>query len=106
MVGQTYVHPGYNASKGAVRLVTKAAAVQHAKSGIRVNSVHPGSMPPMLTSGPRGDGGSQVARMAAIPMGREGRPIEVANAVLFMASDEASYITGTELMVDGGFTAR
>jgi NAD(P)-dependent dehydrogenase (short-subunit alcohol dehydrogenase family) len=44
--------------------------------------------------------------MAAIPMGREGQPIEVANAVLFMASDEASYITGTELMVDGGFTAR
>jgi len=106
MVGQSYVHPGYNASKGAVRLVTKASAVQHAKSGIRVNSVHPGSMPPMLTSGARGDGGSQDARMAAIPMGREGQPIEVANAVLFMASDEASYITGTELMVDGGFTAR
>ena len=106
MVGQSYVHPGYNASKGAVRLVTKAAAVQHAKRGIRVNSVHPGSMPAMLTSGPRGDGGSQDARMAAIPMGREGQPIEVANAVLFMASDEASYITGTELMVDGGFTAR
>ena len=106
MVGQSYVHPGYNASKGAVRLVTKAAAVQHAKSGIRVNSVHPGSMPPMLTSGARGDVGSQDARMAAIPMGREGQPIEVANAVLFMASDEASYITGTELMVDGGFTAR
>jgi 3(or 17)beta-hydroxysteroid dehydrogenase len=106
MVGQSYVHPGYNASKGAVRLVTKASAVQHAKSGIRVNSVHPGSMPAMLTSGPRGEGGSQDARMAAIPMGREGQPIEVANAVLFMASDEASYITGTELMVDGGFTAR
>ena len=106
MVGQSYIHPGYNASKGAGRLVTKAAAVQHAKSGIRVNSVHPGSMPPMLTSGARGDGGSQDARMAAIPMGREGQPIEVANAVLFMASDEASYITGTELMVDGGYTAR
>ncbi len=63
-------------------------------------------MPPMLTSGARGDGGSQEARMAAIPMGREGRPIEVANAVLFLASDEASYITGTELLVDGGFTAK
>ena len=67
MVGQSYVHPGYNASKGAVRLVTEAAAVQHAKSGIRVNSVHPGSMPAMLTSGPRGEGGSQEARLAAIP---------------------------------------
>jgi len=106
MIGQSYVHPDYNASKGAVRLVTKAAAVQHAKSGIRVNSVHPGSMPAMLTSGPRGDGGSQEASMAAIPMGREGLPIEVANAVLFLASDEASYITGAELAVDGGFTAR
>jgi NAD(P)-dependent dehydrogenase (short-subunit alcohol dehydrogenase family) len=106
VIGQTYIHPGYNASKGAVRLATKSAAVQHAKNGIRVNSVHPGSMPPMLTSGVRGDGGSQEARMAAIPMGREGLPIEVANAVLFMASDEASYITGAELMVDGGFTAR
>ena len=105
-VGQSYIHPGYNASKGAVRLVTKAAAVQHAKSNIRVNSVHPGSMPAMLTSGVRGDGGSQEARLAAIPMGREGRPIEVANAVLFLASDEASYITGTELLVDGGFTAK
>ena len=106
IVGQTYVHPGYNASKGAVRLVTKAAAVQHALSGIRVNSVHPGMMPPMLTSGARGDDGSEETRMAVIPMGREGQPIEVANAVLFLASDEASYITGAELMVDGGFTAR
>ena len=52
-VGQEYVHPGYNASKGAVRIVTKAAAVQHAKEGIRVNSVHPGMMPPMLTSATR-----------------------------------------------------
>ena len=95
----------YNASKGAVRLVTKAAAVQHAKIGIRVNSVHPGMMPPMLTSFQRGDP-NREAMNAAVPMGREGEPIEVANAVLFLASDEASYITGTELLVDGGFTAR
>ena len=104
-VGQESVHPGYNASKGAVRLVTKAAAVQHAKEGIRVNSVHPGMMPPMLTSFQRGDS-AREALMDAIPMGREGEPIEVANAVLFLASDEASYITGTELIVDGGFTAK
>ncbi len=104
-VGQEAIHPGYNASKGAVRLVTKAAAVQHAKTGIRVNSVHPGMMPPMLTSFQRGDP-NREAMNAAVPMGREGEPIEVANAVLFLASDEASYITGTELLVDGGFTAR
>ncbi len=104
-VGQEAIHPGYNASKGAVRLVTKAAAVQHAKSGIRVNSVHPGMLPPMLTSFQRGDP-NREAMNAAVPMGREGEPIEVANAVLFLASDEASYITGTELIVDGGFTAK
>ena len=104
-VGQEAIHPGYNASKGAVRLVTKAAAVQHAKIGVRVNSVHPGMMPPILTSFQRGDP-NREAMNAAVPMGREGEPIEVANAVLFLASDEASYITGTELLVDGGFTAR
>ena len=76
-VGQEAIHPGYNASKGAVRLVTKAAAVQHAKSGIRVNSVHPGMMPPMLTSFQRGDA-KREAMMDAVPMGREGEPIEVA----------------------------
>ena len=104
-VGQEGIHPGYNASKGAVRLVTKAAAVQHAKIGIRVNSVHPGMLPPMLTSFQRGDP-NRDAMNAAVPMGREGEPIEVANALLFLASDEASYITGTELIVDGGFTAK
>ncbi len=104
-VGQEAVHPGYNASKGAVRLVTKAAAVQHAKEGIRVNSVHPGMMPPMLTSFQRGDSARENL-VSAVPMGREGTPEEVANAVLFLASDEASYITGTELIVDGGFTAK
>ena len=104
-VGQEAVHPAYNASKGAVRILTKATAVQHAKDGIRVNSVHPGMMPPMLTSFQRGD--TRRERLVNdVPMQREGQPIEVANAVLFLASDEASYITGTELIVDGGFTAR
>ena len=105
IVGQETVHPGYNASKGAVRLLTKATAVQHAKENIRINSVHPGMMPPMLTSFQRGDA-RRERLMNDVPMGREGQPIEVANAVLFLASDEASYITGTELVVDGGFTAR
>ncbi len=105
LVGQEAIHSGYNASKGAIRLVTKAAAVQHAKSGIRVNSVHPGMMPPMLTSFQKGDP-NREAMNAEVPMGREGEPIEVSNAVLFLASDEASYITGAELVVDGGFTAK
>lgn len=104
-IGQEGIHPGYNASKGAVRILTKATAVQHAKDNIRVNSVHPGWMPPMVTSAPRGSE-SREAAIAEVPMGREGRPIEVANAVLFLASDDASYITGTELLVDGGFTAK
>ena len=102
-VGQESVHPGYNASKGAVRLLTKAGAVQHAKEGIRVNSVHPGIMPPMLTSFQRGNS-AREALVESIPMGREGEPEEVASAVLFLASDDASYITGTELIVDGGMT--
>ena len=105
MVGQEYTHMGYNASKGAVRILTKSAAVQHAKNGIRVNSVHPGIMPPMRTSKSTADPEVRKQMLASVPMGREGRREEVANAVLFLASDEASYITGTELVVDGGFTA-
>ena len=79
--------------------------MQHAKDGIRINSVHPGMMPPMLTSFQRGDA-RRERLMNDVPLGREGRTIEVANAVLFLASEEASYITGAELVVDGGFTAR
>ena len=105
IVGQDYAHPGYNASKGAVRIVTKSVAVQHAKDGIRVNSVHPGMMPPMLTSTGR-DPAQRQTSLEGVPLGRAGRVEEVAYAVLFLASDEASYITGAELVVDGGFTAR
>ena len=104
-VGQTIVHMGYNASKGAVRLMTKSAAVQFARDGIRVNSVHPGFMPPMLTSKATADPETRARMMKAVPMGRAGRVEEVAYAVLFLASDEASYITGTEVVVDGGFLA-
>ena len=105
LVGGEEGHPAYHASKGAVRLLTKATAVRHAKDGIRINSVHPGFMPPMSTSASE----DEARRQAVIdntPMGRKGRVEEVANAVLFLASDEASYITGAELAVDGGYTAR
>src|SRR5712692_9059490 len=101
IAGQAVVHMGYNASKGAVRVMTKSAAVQHATDGIRVNSVHPGVMPPMLTSNQNPEHRAHLLR--GIPMKREGRVEEVAYAVLFLASDEASYITGAELVVDGGF---
>jgi NAD(P)-dependent dehydrogenase (short-subunit alcohol dehydrogenase family) len=104
-IGQEFVHMGYNAAKGAIRLLTKAAAVQYAKAGIRVNSVHPGMLPPMRTSVTSADPATREKIIASVPMGRSGRPEEVAYAVLFLASDEASYITGTELVVDGGFLA-
>jgi NAD(P)-dependent dehydrogenase (short-subunit alcohol dehydrogenase family) len=105
VVGQTFVHMGYNASKGAVRTMSKAAAVQFARDGIRINSVHPGLMPAMRTSVMSADPTVRAAMLKAIPMRREGKVDEVANANLFLASDEASYITGVELPVDGGFLA-
>ncbi len=104
-VGQDKLHMAYNASKGAVRLMTKSVAVQYAKDGIRVNSVHPGIMPPMRTSKASADPAWREKSLRAVPMKREGRVEEVAHAVLFLASDEASYITGTELVVDGGYLA-
>ena len=103
--GQLGVHMAYNASKGAVRIMTKAAAVQWARDNIRVNSVHPGFMPAMRTSVGSAKPEWREKVLAAVPMRREGKVEEVAHAVLFLASDEASYITGTELVVDGGFLA-
>ena len=105
MVGQDFVHMGYNAAKGAVRMATKAAAVQYAKHNVRVNSVHPGIMPPMRTSKMSADPKIRERILRAVPMQREGRIEEVAYANLFLASDDASYITGVELPVDGGFVA-
>jgi NAD(P)-dependent dehydrogenase (short-subunit alcohol dehydrogenase family) len=103
IAGQAMVHMGYNASKGAVRVMTKAAAVQQAPHGIRVNSVHPGVLPAMLTSSTDPEFRAKLLR--GVPMKREGRVEEVAYAVLFLASDEASDITGAELVVDGGYLA-
>jgi NAD(P)-dependent dehydrogenase (short-subunit alcohol dehydrogenase family) len=105
ITGQHDVHVGYNASKGAVRTLTKAAAVQHGADNIRVNSVHPGLMPPMRSSGRTADPEVRARMLRQVPMGRAGRVEEVAYAALFLASDEASYITGAELWVDGGYLA-
>ena len=105
VVGQTMVHMSYNASKGAVRTMTKATAVQFGKYNIRCNSIHPGLMPPMRTSGATADPVVRAKMLKAVPLGRNGEVDEVANAILFLASDEASYVTGAELYVDGGYLA-
>lgn len=103
-VGMEGTHMGYNAAKAAVRVMTKSAAVQSAKQGVRVNSVHPGIMPPMQRT-VRTPERVEYLITEKIPMGRIGGVEEVAAGVLFLASDEASYITGTELVIDGGYLA-
>jgi NAD(P)-dependent dehydrogenase (short-subunit alcohol dehydrogenase family) len=105
IVGQTMVHMSYNASKGAVRTLTKSTAVQFGKDGIRCNSVHPGLMPPMRTSGATADPAIRAKMLKSVPLGRNGEVDDVANAILYLASDEASYVTGAELYVDGGYLA-
>jgi len=105
IVGQGFIHVGYNASKGAVRLITKSGAAQHGRDNIRVNSVHPGLMPPMRTSGRTADPATRAKTLKGVPLGRAGEVDEVAYAILFLASDESSYVTGAELVVDGGWTA-
>jgi NAD(P)-dependent dehydrogenase (short-subunit alcohol dehydrogenase family) len=102
-VGSTSGHPAYHASKGAVRIYSKAAAVRYGPSGIRVNTVHPGYMPPMLNAT---NAGERADKIAMTPLRRIGKPVEVAYGVLFLASDEASFITGAELVIDGGFIAQ
>ncbi len=104
IVGLGVGHSGYAASKGAVRLLTKDLALRHGSDNIRVNSVHPGFAPPMLgsTRGKEED----ASRIAETPLGRLTTYEDVANAVLFLASDDASFVTGAELVVDGGYTAR
>ena len=93
----------YSASKGAVRIFTKSVAIQYAKENIRCNSVHPG---PILTPMLQGAGADAEYRLERIPLGRVGTPEEIAYGVLYLASDEASFVTGSELIIDGGRTAQ
>ena len=106
IVGQSDIQPVYNASKGAVRIFTKSAAIQYAKEGIRVNSVHPGSIDTPMAGDRLNDPGLQRQANESTPLGRTAHPDEVAYGVLFLASDESSFMTGSELVIDGGATAQ
>jgi NAD(P)-dependent dehydrogenase (short-subunit alcohol dehydrogenase family) len=100
------LHLGYGSSKGAVRTLTRSAAAQFASLGIRVNTVHPGVMPPMRNSTAKADPTTRQRMLEKIPMGRTGEVDDIANAVLFLASDEARYVTGVELPIDGGYLSQ
>jgi NAD(P)-dependent dehydrogenase (short-subunit alcohol dehydrogenase family) len=102
-IGSGEAHLGYSASKGAVRIMSKSAALRWGPEGVRVNTVHPGYMPAMLNGT---NAGSRASRIPLTPLRRLGEPIDVAWGVLFLASDEAAFITGTELVIDGGYIAQ
>lgn len=100
------VHPAYSASKAALRALSKEAALVSASKGVRVNSVHPGIMTAMSSSNTKGDPTVLARRVSArVPMGRVGTADDVTGAVLFLATDESLYITGTEVVIDGGYLA-
>lgn len=104
LIGQGFNH--YTASKGAVRAVSKAAATQFAREGIRVNAIFPGVIDTPMVAGLSKSKGVLDYLIQGTPLGRLGQPEDIASAVVFLASDEASYITGAELVIDGGFSAQ
>src|SRR5437867_4701410 len=106
LVGTDNSSPQYQASKGAVRLLTKATAIQYAREGIRANSVHPGPIVTPMTERRRADPAQRQLMISRIPLGRYGEPDEVAYGVLYLASDESAFVTGSELVIDGGWTAQ
>lgn len=95
----------YSASKGSVRAISKAAATQYGKNGVRVNAVFPGVIETPMSKGLESSSEALQRINAMTPLSRLGKPEEVANAILFLASDEASFITGAELTIDGGYSA-
>jgi len=101
----SHANGAYHASKGAVRIFSKSVAIQYAPDKIRVNSVHPGFVDTPMTA--PGHSNPEIAekRIEATPLGRFGTPHDIAMGCLFLASDEASWITGSELVIDGGMTA-
>ena len=104
LVGSVH-NAAYHASKGSVRLATKSAALQYATENIRVNSVHPGFVTSPMTQSMHDDPELSAPRLAKTPMGRYGMPVDIANGCLFLASDESGWMTGAELVIDGGMTA-
>lgn len=104
LIGQGFNH--YTASKGAVRAISKAAATQFARDGIRVNAIFPGVIDTPMVAGLSESEGVLDYLIQGTPLGRLGQPEDIASAVVFLASDEASYITGAELVIDGGFSAQ
>jgi cyclopentanol dehydrogenase len=106
LVGFDDSTPQYTASKGAVRLLTKTTALQYARDGIRANSVHPGPIVTPMTERRRADPATRERMLARIPLGRYGEAEEVAYAVLYLACDESAFVTGSELVIDGGWTAQ
>ena len=96
----------YHASKGAARALTRATAIQYAPEGIRVNAVFPGFVETGMTAELHARPGVREERVALTPIGRVAEPEDIAPGILYLASDEASFVTGTELVIDGGMTAR
>jgi NAD(P)-dependent dehydrogenase (short-subunit alcohol dehydrogenase family) len=96
----------YHASKGAARALTRATAVQYASEGIRINAVFPGFVETGMTAELHARPGVREERVSLTPLGRVAEPEDIAPGILYLASDEASFVTGTELVIDGGMTAR
>ena len=105
LVGAAY-SSAYSASKGAVRLFTKSTAIQYATDGIRCNSIHPGVIQTDMTKEAIADSQFKAQRLDPTPLARLGQPEDVAYGALYLASDESSFVTGAELVIDGGWTAQ